>query len=556
MDIVGEYLSNLGLDIIKSWCQQRIDENRLKRALESYIVQQHKYNNLYSMSEEVDWQALINYMTSNLVEIAVIRVFDPIKKKRENARLEIINRVVAVADVESEESRKLVARFTCDCLDIIRSFCQKSLSIRDYVLADMVVDGVAGEIQSAKEDIIKQINHSKSLFSLDTAMNLADSNEFLEIGDGVKKVLMHVSQEHPCFPYYGFSYNDGVLISKPIRDDATMKYPPRLQITGNVKLGDAYNKGDPFDYSYRHQIPIQMEVKEAKKLLGDILDPDQNEAKDLIGNTITIYPPKFPPQFPCAIKVGDETFYDYILLRTQEIRDDEVYVVGNREQDGDLYFEICIDPNNQRINRFSFKFNKPTNREFLRLARFRRALMRNNDLHIYMLSKGKDFLAGKVSEPTYTSAFESIEEEIDFLERVCEIEDYYKVALNLNQEIAREVFNTIYYISELIRNEEVCGTWDELIIPDKVTHDTRNELLSKKGVIYSVKHVFIGTMDLLGATLKFKVQRTMNEVVVADYDKLMNKIEVLDVGDEIKIKLKPGKDNRATDTIHFSDEKC
>ena len=296
MDIVVEYLSNLGLDIIKRQYHQRVDEKKLKQAIEDYIVQQHKYNDLCSISEEIDWQSLINYMSNNLVDIAVSRVFDPNKRSREKARHEIINRVVAVANVESEDSKRLVAKFTCDCIDIIRSFCQKSLSMVDFVLADMVVDGVADEIQSAKEDIIKQFNHSKSLFSLDTAMNLADSNEFLLIGDEIKKMLMHVSHNHPCFPYYGFSYNDGVLISKPIRDDATKKYPPRLQITGNVKLGNTYNKGDPFDYSYRHQIPIQMEVKEATKLLGDILDPDQNEAKDLIGNTITMYPPKFPPQ--------------------------------------------------------------------------------------------------------------------------------------------------------------------------------------------------------------------------------------------------------------------
>lgn len=52
-DIV-EYLSNLGLDVIKGKIKHKIDEIKLKKALEEYIVKQHKYNDLCSFSEEID----------------------------------------------------------------------------------------------------------------------------------------------------------------------------------------------------------------------------------------------------------------------------------------------------------------------------------------------------------------------------------------------------------------------------------------------------------------------------------------------------------------------
>lgn len=57
---VVDYLSNLLLDIIKSQYQRKIDEKKLKQALEEYINRQHKYNNRYSSSDELDWQALID----------------------------------------------------------------------------------------------------------------------------------------------------------------------------------------------------------------------------------------------------------------------------------------------------------------------------------------------------------------------------------------------------------------------------------------------------------------------------------------------------------------
>lgn len=52
----------------------------------------------------------------------------------------------------------------------------------------------------------------------------------------------------------------------------------------------------------------------------------------LIGNTIIAFPPKFPSAFPCSIKVGSQIFYEYVLLRLQEIEDDETYIINNKER--------------------------------------------------------------------------------------------------------------------------------------------------------------------------------------------------------------------------------
>ena len=65
-----------------------------------------------------------------------------------------------------------------------------------------------------------------------------------------------------------------------------------------------------------------MSISEAIKLLGDQLDPIQKEAQELVGKKIVMVPPAFPPAFPCAVKVKDKTYFDYVLLRTQEILDD------------------------------------------------------------------------------------------------------------------------------------------------------------------------------------------------------------------------------------------
>lgn len=40
-------------------------------------------------------------------------------------------------------------------------------------------------------------------------------------------------------------------------------------------------------------------------------DPAPSEVDRLQGNVLLAIPPKFPPAFPCSIKVGDIVFFDY-----------------------------------------------------------------------------------------------------------------------------------------------------------------------------------------------------------------------------------------------------
>ena len=73
-----------------------------------------------------------------------------------------------------------------------------------------------------------------------------------------------------------------------------------MVVTGSIRFGDKqYNNKDidPFEYSYHHQKPITIDVTNAIKYLGQRLDPIQDAAMGLIGNTIIAFPPKFPSAF-------------------------------------------------------------------------------------------------------------------------------------------------------------------------------------------------------------------------------------------------------------------
>ena len=561
---VSEFVATLGLDVVKNKAKKKIDEKKLRSALTSYIERQRKYNEICTLAEEIDFQGLVEYIRNNLIIDTGTRVFDPNSKKRGQARKEIVCTAVAFSNAKTNEAKLRVSKCISNCLDIIRTFyISNHFSVKDYLLADMIVDNMVEEIHEstmttaatvneAKNQICAKIDESGSLFSIDKAVALAEDGNVGVVGAGIRKVLDHISLTHPYAPDFGYDYKNGMIVSKPLTTVAKKLYPSKIVLTGAVKIGgEYYNKSNssPLNYAYRHQLPIALEVSKATKFLGEKPDPSQDEVQEFVGNTVLATPPEFPPAFPCAIMVGEKTFFDYVLFRTQEIEDDGTYVVSNKEQGGYFCFEFRINPNNPSKPDFKINMNNANNHELLNYVRFINALKNEKDIHIYELSRGEDFIAGYINAIDYKTSFLSIEEEIVFLERICAIEDYFNVQISLRGEITDNEYNTVVYISDLIRNDLVIGTWSEVTFTGSLSQHFREKLTTLDKELYMFSFVGVGHIDLFGVEIEFRFMRTFKYAIMVDIDKVRRKAEVLDDGDSIKITFRAGDDKTVIDTL-------
>ncbi len=181
-------------------------------------------------------------------------------------------------------------------------------------------------------------------------------------------------------------------------------------------------------------------------------------------------------------------------MRTQEILDDGTFVISNKEQGGSFYFEIRINPNNSGRPDFKINITNPTNKELLNYVQFMSMLSKVKDLHVYVLTVSEDIFAGYINDMNYKTDFASVDEEVDFLERVCVIEDYFGVELKLNGGISNREYETVLHISDLIRNDEVSGTWSEATFSGIVSPHFREELVSMHG-IGTVLYVLLQKID-------------------------------------------------------------
>ncbi len=560
----SEYLASLGIDVAKEKVKKKIDEKKLRAVLTSYIESQSKYNEMCSLAEEIDFQGLVDYIRNNLISNTVTRVFDPNKKKRSQARQDIVSAAIAFSKANTDEAKLRVSKCISMCLDIIHNFyASTQLSMRDYLRADMVVDAVAEEVHEstmatvaalneAKDQILTTIAESGSLFSIDKAVELAENGNVGAIGAEMQKVLAHISLNHPFAPDFGYDYKNGMIVSKPLTAEAKKRYPPKIVLTGAVKIGGEYfnnPKINPLNYAYRHQIPIAIEVSNATKLLGEKTDPSQDEVQGIIGRTIFAKPPEFLPAIPCAIMVRDKSFYNFVLLRTQEIEDDGTYVISNKEQRSSFYFEVRINPCNPSKPVFNINMNNANNHELLKYVQFMSALSKERDIHIYMLSQGKDFIAGHINGVDHNLGFLSFEEEIDFFERVCSIEDYFHIQLSVPREISNREYNIVVYISDLIRNDQVTGTWNEVTFTVINSQHFRKKLTTLDKELHMLSYIGVGNVDLFGVEFKFRFMRSYKSATLTDLDKIKRKAEILDDGDNIKITFRAGNDKMTIDTL-------
>lgn len=203
---------------------------------------------------------------------------------------------------------------------------------------------------------------------------------------------------------------------------------------------------------------------------------------------------------------------------------------------------------------FTVRIHDATNREYLNYARFMQALHNEKMLRVHVLNTEEDLFVGNVNNFNYKTGFQTAEEEIDFLERICAIEDYFQVTMTIDGDISKKEYDTVVWISKLISQEEVETKWSEVNCTGILDHHFRERLIDLDAEIHMLSYVGHTTVNLFGAQFEFDHMRTYKCAIMQDFDRVKKKAEVLDDGDEIRIKFKPGEDDTEIDTLKIPNQ--
>lgn len=561
---VIDYVVSLGLEAVKDKIQSKHESKQVRDRLKDFILKQKKINWNCTSKEEIDFGGLIVYIQTNFLEDIQMRLFGN-RKERGIARNTIISRAISYSQAHTTLSRERAIWITKTAIDILHDFYKGKINRELKFIAAQVEDTVTEVTAEQTEDITQvvkstgehivrtlndKLNNMESM-SIENNMQRMKKEDIGQVEDTVSYFFDALGSTHILFPNYTYEYKSEKrqFYSKPLTSEALEKYPPRIVCTGTIQMGDKYlNKFDDntIDYANRHQLPITLNVITAKKLLGDINDPIQHEAENLIGESLTIPPKPFPPAFPCSISLNGDVIFDYILLSTEEILDDGTVVLSNQKQKN-CPFRIKMSAN-MKLGEMKYLFNtvEPTNEELLQFLRFLMRASLGEIISIKVLSIGEELATGKVGNVEYKSDFDRMESEVEFLEKIVTIEHYYKDIISIPEEIELDDFQTISYLSSLIDGKEFTGSWSKLEFSMTLTEELKQWIAEMDDTKFALSYVSDITVSLYGKSYELPAIRRFDSVVYQDIEHLKKKAEVLDIGDIIKMVFLPGDGKSGT----------
>lgn len=558
-DKVVDYILNLGLDVLKDKVVDVKEQKELKKQLQDFIKRQSKINEVCLLAEEIDFQGWSNYIIGDLLDDMRMCMFGK-KEERAMARKMILDKSIGYSLAEDENAKKKIIKFTSDVLEILKTFYRKRSPKTDLLLAGEMVDDVKAEVEKLSSVITETIG-SQNIMSIDKNMQHIKSGEIDKTEENLNLFINSMKGTHALYPHYGFvpEYIDGEMryLSKPLTANAIETYPPKMKCKGTIRVGNkimSQFSEDTLEYAKRHQLSITISVKEAIKYLGNIADPIQREAKELTGSDLIIPPEPFPEAFPCSISMNQKVIFDYILLRTNEVLDDDTFVVSNSEQ-GNCPFRVNMKVNIlKNETSFSIKTENATNKDILQYVRFMKLATEKHKMEIRVLTIGENIMEGCFDSFVYQSDFLTIDEEIEFWEKIVAIEGYLGISIKIPDEMDEDDRGAVDYIYELINGEEYEGEWTETVFSFTLNEQFRKKIADMKEEAYSVSFVGDISVPLFEERYHFNIRRRYEKVKVDCLKKLKDKAEILDIGDSIKIRYVPATKEGGgifIDTLHI-----
>ena len=502
--------------------------------------------NFYALlEEEIDFEGLSDYIRGNMIEDIKLRCFGN-KRERGLARESLVSKARIYASAKTDISTKRTIKIVTDIADVLYQYYRSKVNRDLLFIANEIEESIQEEHVETRELVISKSEHLEDLIRNNTVLSLDNSLKQIAVGNindvenNLGSYMNAIGSKHTLFPNFGFRMTkENKITSVALTEDAKIKYPEKFQITAsNVKIGNCPitdTSSDILEQAYRHQLPIYLEVKNAQKYLGDSLDPIQREAEEMVGTTAIMRLPEFPKAFPCCVKIGEEIVAPYILLRLKEILDNEIRVITNDEQKNFPFrIVIKISPCTSNLT-FTITPSNPSNKENLMDKKFLKRAKNGVDVSVWLLEENQCFLHGIVEYSTD----EDLDDEIDFLEKITRIEEYFSEIIEVPEKVTRGEWNVIVHLYNLI-NGEYRGDMNTVNFTFELSDENRERFLELTDRDYVIAYTAEGVFSVFDKKFVLPIFREYKLVKIDNLERLKKKVDILDNGDQLKIVYVPG----------------
>lgn len=573
--MIKDYIAGLGLDAVKDRIVSQQEEKLVRERINDFIERKDAYNLNCTREEEIDFGGLVEYLSENFLDDVKLRLFGT-RDERAAARNNIRSKAQSYAQEHSLASQERAIKLTETSVDILRDFYKRKIHRDLKFIAAEIEDDIeeaiqdsnkrqTGEIKSIVQDVATTTEQNiVARIQKDNPMSLGNNMQLMREGK-IETVQNHVCDffnaigtTHKLYPDYCYVSKGPKhqFYSKPMSQEAIQKYPPKIRGTATMEIaGKNITRFDAntVDFAHRHQFPMNLKILTATKFLGNIEDPIQYEAINLVGKTICIPPEPFPPAIPCNVSFNGEILLEYILFRTEEILDDGTIIISNKDQTSCcIMMQIASNPVTGKAS-YNIRLNNQSNDSkilYLKILQFAYA---HADIIITCLNSGIQLTKAKLNLICKENEAEDIAKEVDFRSMVKEIESYYSVHIDIPDEVSEDDYDIIKYLATLLRRESYTWNWSKFEFTVPLNAEIKNSIsaMSEQSV-FGFSFIADLSTRIFNQTLNFSVMRELECVKFYNIEKLKKKIAVLDFDDILKVCLLPCDDahNHMKDTLH------
>lgn len=560
-----DLIIDLGLEAGKNQLMKNKKEREIRESLQIFIDNKASYNELCSLSEEIDFEGLIEYLKANAIDDIRKRLGSSSSKERATARESILNRAIFYAKASTNDSKNRVRAIVDKITNILRNYYVKELGYGDLMLAAIIEDDlsetiinvantVGSEIVKSNSTIIGHVNSStekldSKIFQIEQTLadlgnKLVDTdtadvkNGMIELAEN--KLTSHLNElgsHHALFPDYRYKIvNDKSrirLVSIPNNEAALKKYPPTIKVHGKAFIDGKKVplSADTLGYAQRHQKRIEFTIDKAEMYLGTIKDPSQYFAEQIIGRHIIL--PKPFSVIPSKITVDGQVLREYIELKTDEILEDGTRIMSNlAESDSFIRYKISVSENDSK-GHCKVYFDGKNNAERYKYYKECYSIGACRNIEIESFKEPKLYIKFN-KKPVVLDEYQ--EYTLRLFKWITTIENYYGIQFPLFDKLTEEETGLIEYVYYLIVGCSTADSWEKVDIPITKTANP----IFLENTEYDIEYNESDYVQLLGVPMTIHKHITVLRAQIQNFEKVVRKLDVIEQGDCIKITFIPG----------------
>ena len=325
--------------------------------------------------------------------------------------------------------------------------------------------------------------------------------------------------------------------SEPLNEEARERYPQKVKATAKIVIPVGMSFQEALNRARISQTPINVEMLDMQKMIGDNIDPYQEQfQKEWRESIFKIVPEELPAGMNCVIGIDGIPYRYDTVMRIQPVDPDAgIIKISNEEYSTDFVLALTYHVDT-RATDFTYRFSGKSWKSIYKFLNFMKEAVPGNRLFVFVTEQKQDLFSVKLDRILFDDEYDNINYNIDIAKRLLMIENQYGIQFPTDQEPSDEDIELIGFLSNSIMNKPSGFTWDNfnatanfhVIEPDGINSDARLEFKETVSITILGKKI----TDLL-------VSVELESVKIANLDSIKEAVKTHKT-EQIQISLVPG----------------